>query len=89
MSRFLFYLEYDGKRTVSNTYEAPVDVVQADGVLGAISLFAEKNKLKKVRNEGLMVIIVLFSLKKRISVVQENLSILSRKILENNMGLII
>jgi hypothetical protein len=53
MSRFLFYLEYDGKRTVSNTYDAPVDVVQADGVLGAISLFAEKNKLKKVKNESL------------------------------------
>ncbi|MFT8312356.1 MAG: hypothetical protein ABF629_14440 [Sporolactobacillus sp.] len=53
MGRFLFYLEYDGKRTVSNTYESPVDVVHADGVLGAVSAFAEKNKLKKVRNESL------------------------------------
>lgn len=53
MSRFLFYLEYDGRRTVSNTYETPVDVIHADGVLGAISLFAEKNKLSKEKNEGL------------------------------------
>ncbi|MDN3954734.1 hypothetical protein [Sporolactobacillus laevolacticus] len=53
MSRFLFYLEYDGKRTLSNTYETPVDEVHADGVLSAISLFAAKNGLKKEENESL------------------------------------
>ncbi|GEB77507.1 hypothetical protein [Sporolactobacillus inulinus] len=52
MLQFSFYLEYDGRRTVS-TYDAPTEVIRANGLLEALSLFAEKRKLKKAGSETL------------------------------------
>lgn len=48
MSTFNFYLEYDGKRSLSNPYGTPIDQIEADGVNGASNRFAEKNHLKKL-----------------------------------------
>lgn len=48
MNMFDFYLEYDGKRGLSNPYGTPIDQIEADGIKSASNRFAEKNHLRKI-----------------------------------------
>ncbi|MCO7177085.1 hypothetical protein ACFP7A_13940 [Sporolactobacillus kofuensis] len=53
MEQYCFYLEYDGKRTVSHSYESPAAVINSEGIRNAIHSFAEKNSLKVDSQESL------------------------------------
>ncbi|EST12770.1 hypothetical protein [Sporolactobacillus laevolacticus] len=53
MNTYQFYIEYDGRRTVSSAYETPIETVIADTIDQAAGKFAEKNKLKNVKVDHL------------------------------------
>jgi hypothetical protein len=45
MYKYKFYKEFEGNRTISNAYDAPIDIVMADDISIAVSKFTKKNKL--------------------------------------------
>lgn len=53
MYTYQFYIEYDGRRTVSHAYESPIETIVADAIDQAVGRFAEKNKLRKVKVDHL------------------------------------
>ncbi|SFG94800.1 hypothetical protein [Sporolactobacillus nakayamae] len=53
MNTYLFYIEYDGRKTVSHGYDVPVETMVADSINHAARQFAEKNKVKKVKLDQL------------------------------------
>ncbi|MCI1857410.1 MAG: DUF1995 family protein [Sporolactobacillus sp.] len=50
---FTFYLEHDGRKTVTDPYDVPVDEIRADGIAGALKRFADKHKLKQLSFDAL------------------------------------
>lgn len=53
MAVFGFYLEYDGKKTLSNPYERPADSIHSDSFIGAVNKFAASNRLKAIGQDVL------------------------------------
>ncbi|RYM05489.1 hypothetical protein EWH99_05750 [Sporolactobacillus sp. THM7-7] len=53
MKKYTFYIEYDGKRTISNSYDSPIDTIVADEAAIAVSRFAAKNKIKQISVDSL------------------------------------
>ena len=47
MNKYLFYCEFDGRKTLSNPYAHPTDTIHSDGISSAIKKFSKKNKLKQ------------------------------------------
>lgn len=53
MNTYQFYIEYDGRKTVSHAYEMPIETIIADVIDHAVNKFAAKNKLKNVKVDHL------------------------------------
>lgn len=53
MPIFKFFLEWDGKKTLTNPYEYPADTIYAGGAASAVNAFAAKNKLKNIGYDSL------------------------------------
>ncbi|MCQ2009532.1 hypothetical protein NOM01_05905 [Sporolactobacillus sp. STSJ-5] len=53
MNTYQFYMEYDGRKTVSHGYDVPVETMVADSIDQAARHFAEKNKVKEVKRDQL------------------------------------
>ncbi|MDN3954737.1 hypothetical protein [Sporolactobacillus laevolacticus] len=53
MNTYQFYIEYDGRKTVSHAYEMPIETIIADVIDHAVNKFAVKNKLKNVKVDHL------------------------------------
>lgn len=53
MYTYQFYLEYDGRKTVSHAYDMPFETLVADSIDHAARQFAEKNNVKKAELDQL------------------------------------
>jgi hypothetical protein len=53
MYTYQFYIEYDGRKTVSHAYDMPIETIVADSLDHAARQFAEKSHMKKVKLDQL------------------------------------
>jgi len=53
LDKYHFYLEFDGKRTVSKAYEVPIDDIMAMNVKQAIDRFCKRKHLECLQFEEL------------------------------------
>lgn len=53
MAVFKFFLEFDGRKSLSNPYEIPADSIWSNSFIGAANTFASKHKLKTLSQDVL------------------------------------
>lgn len=53
MNHFIFYVEFDGKRNITETFSRPSSTIIAPDIRSAAEKYATKNRLKSIECEPL------------------------------------